>query len=153
MSTVVRLVVGALGVAAAAFGAVSLLDLGLDNLRAAGIWLVGGVLLHDAVLAPVTVAVGVAVLRLLRGRLPAPVVTGAVVLGTVTLVAVPVLGRFGARSDNPTLLDRNYVLGWLAVATLTSVAVALATAVPALREAAARRAKEEGGHGTSAGRR
>ena len=34
----------------------------------------------------------------------------------VTLVAVPVLGRFGARADNPTLLDRDYVAGWLVLA-------------------------------------
>ena len=51
-----------------------------------------------------------------------------VVLGTVTLLAVPVLGRFGARPDNPTLLDRDYTAGWLVLAGLTLVAVVVAAA-------------------------
>ena len=38
------------------------------------------------------------------------------------LWAIPVLGRFGARHDNPTLLDRNYVAGWALVAGLTLLA-------------------------------
>ena len=48
------------------------------------------------------------------GRLRAPAAAAFVVLGSVTLLAIPVLGRFGARPDNPTLLDRHYVAGWAA---------------------------------------
>ena len=121
-----RILLGALGVAGGAFGAVLLLDLGPANLVAAGTWLVGGVLVHDAVLAPLTLAVGVGAVRLLRRQVPAAIVVGATVLATVTVVAIPVLGRFGARGDNRTLLDRNYLLGWLVLATLTVVAVAIA---------------------------
>ncbi|MGY2874256.1 hypothetical protein ACVW00_001446 [Marmoricola sp. URHA0025 HA25] len=83
-----------------------------------------------------------------RHRVPGPVVTGAVVLGTVTLVAIPVLGRFGARADNPTLLDRNYLLGWLVVATLTVVLVGAALAV-----ARSGRAGGGGERGAGSGRR
>jgi hypothetical protein len=125
--TGLRLLIGALGVAGAAYGAIQLLDLGLDNLLAAGTWLIGGVLLHDGVLAPLTIVVCFVVATAMRGRVPAPVVVGAIVLGTVTVAAVPVLGRFGERPDNPTLLDRNYVLGWLVVATLVVMAAAAAT--------------------------
>ena len=39
----------------------------------------------------------------------------------VTIAAVPMLGRFGARSDNATLLDRNYLVGWLVLAAVTTV--------------------------------
>ena len=49
----------------------------------------------------------------------APAVVGFVVLGSVTLLAVPVLGRFGARPDNATLLDRHYLVAWLVLAALT----------------------------------
>jgi hypothetical protein len=125
----VRVVVGLLGVAAAAYGAVELLDLGLDNLRAATTWLVAGVVLHDAVLAPVALGLWFVVSRGRRGRIPGAVVVGSIVLGTVTVVAVPLLGRFGARADNPTLLDRNYLLGWLVLATLTVVVVGVAVAL------------------------
>jgi hypothetical protein len=145
--TAVRLLLGALGVGGAAYGVVALLDLGLDNLREAGIWLVGGVVVHDALLAPATIAVCFVVARGWRGSVPAPLVAGAVVLGTVTVVAVPVLLRLGAREDNPTLLDRNYVLGWLALATLTVVVSVVATGVTA-------RVRRKGGaDGASAGRR
>jgi hypothetical protein len=142
--TGVRLGVGGLGVAVAAYGVVRLLDLGVHNLVAAATWLVGGVVLHDGLLAPLTVGVGALLVR--SRRLPAAAVIGLVVLGTVTLVAVPVLGRFGARPDNPTLLDRNYVLGWLALATLTVLYVGIAALAPRLRS-------KGGGHGAGAGRR
>jgi hypothetical protein len=140
----VRVVVGLLGVAAAAYGAVELLDLGLDNLRAAVTWLVAGVLLHDAVLAPLTLGLWFVASRARRGRIPGPVVVGAVVFGTVTVVAIPLLGRFGARTDNPTLLDRNYLLGWLVLATLTMIIVAVAVAS---------RSRGGGDDGARAGRR
>jgi hypothetical protein len=138
-----RLVIGALGLGGAAYGIVALLDLGLDNLGQAGIWLVGGVLLHDGLVAPATIAACFLAGRAWRGSPPAPVVVGALVLGTVTVVAVPVLGRFGARADNPTLLDRNYVLGWLVLATLTVVVSGVAALVR----------RKGGAHGASAGRR
>ncbi len=141
-----RVALGVLGLAGAAYGVVQLLDLGLGNLRAAAIWLVGGVVLHDGVLAPLTVAVCVVGAALWRRPVPAPVVAGAVVLSTVTVVAVPVLGRFGARPDNPTLLDRNYVLGWVALATLTVV-------VSGVGLITSRRSGEGGDDGAGAGGR
>lgn len=120
----VRLALGSGGVALGLFGAYQLLSLGLDNLIGCVIWLVGGVLLHDGVLAFITLAVvGVGAL-LLPLHLKAPFAAAFLVLGTVTLTAVPVLGRFGARADNPTLLDRNYLVGWLVFAILVAVATA-----------------------------
>ncbi len=52
-------------------------------------------------------------------------VAGFVVLGSATLLAIPVLGRFGERPDNPTLLDRNYTAGWLVLAALVAGGVAI----------------------------
>jgi len=115
------------GLGLGGYGAELLLDQGSANLVHALVWLLGGVVLHDAVLAPVTLLIGLVALRAFRGRLPGTVVIGALVLGSVTLVAVPVLGRFGERADNPTLLDRHYVLGWLVFAILTAAVTALAT--------------------------
>ena len=46
-----------------------------------------------------------------------------VVLGPLTLIAVPVLGRFGAKADNPTLLDRPYWLGYAVVVGLVLLLV------------------------------
>jgi hypothetical protein len=146
----VRVVVGLLGLAAAAYGAVELLDLGLDNLRATVTWLAAGVVLHDAVLAPLVLGIWFVASRARRGRIPGAVVVGAVVLGTVSLVAIPLLGRFGARSDNQTLLDRNYLLGWLVLATLTVATVGVAVALSRTRVT---RTGEGGDDGAGAGRR
>ena len=118
----VRLSLGALGICVAAYGVKLLLDLGLANLRATLEWVVGGVVLHDAVLAPLTVLIGAAFVRLRRaGVRTGPLVLAGIVLGSVSIAAIPVLGRFGARPDNATLLDRHYLLGWLVFAGLTAL--------------------------------
>jgi hypothetical protein len=143
--TALRIAIGVLGLAVGAYGGVELLDLGLENLAAAATWLAGGVIVHDAVVAPLTVATCLVVSRVRRRAVPAPVVVAAVVITAVTVTAVPVLGRFGARADNATLLDRNYVLGWLVLATLTVIVTVVAVAVSRL---------ERGGdRGQGAGRR
>ncbi len=121
--TVVRWSLGLVGVAVGIYGGWLLLSRQAgEDLVSAAQWLVGGVVLHDLVLAPVVLVV-VAV----AGRLaPRPVrAQGAVLLvvvGSVTLLALPVLGGFGRRSDNPSLLDRDYTTGWL---VLVGVVVAL----------------------------
>jgi hypothetical protein len=125
----VRILVALAGVGAAAYGAVHLLDLGVDNLVATLVWVVAGVALHDGLLAPACIVLAAVLLRLTHRHPPAAGVVGAIVLGTVTLAAVPVLGRFGARADNPTLLDRSYVAGWFWFAGIVAVLVAVGIVV------------------------
>jgi hypothetical protein len=119
--------IGAVGVVAGTFGAWMLWSRqDLDQLTSAATWLVAGVVLHDGVLAIATLVLAAIALRLLPPASRAPAVVGFVVLGSVTLLAVPVLG---ARPDNATLLDRDYTAGWLVLAALTVVAVVVATLV------------------------
>ena len=110
-----RLLIGLLGVAATAYGAWLLAE-DLPDLVDTAVWLAAGVVLHDFVLVPLTLTAGWIATRLLRPRLRAPVAAGLVVLGTLTLVAVPVLGGWGANADNPTILDRDYRADWGVVA-------------------------------------
>lgn len=112
-----RVSLGLLGVIVTSVGAALLLGLGVDNLVAATVWLVAGVVVHDAVIGPLLIALGAA--HPGGKRWAAPLIQAGIVLATVTVVAIPVLGRFGARTDNPTLLDRNYVAGWLSLAAIT----------------------------------
>lgn len=102
------------------------------------IWLGTGVVLHDGVIAVATIALAALALRLAPEPARAPLAVGFVVLGPLTLLSVPVLGRFGARSDNPTLLDRDYTAGWLAVAGLTALAVVVAALVRSRRRSGRR---------------
>ncbi|WP_151081990.1 hypothetical protein [Nocardioides cynanchi] len=123
MTASVRVAAAVVGVAMAAYGALRLLDLGWANTWDTIQWLVGGVVLHDGVFAGLTLAAAFVALRLVpRDRL-APVVVALVVLVPTTLLAIPELGRFGARADNPTLLDRHYWLGWFALVAVVLVAV------------------------------
>jgi hypothetical protein len=120
---VIRAVTLVAGLAAAAYGGLQLADRGWENFRAAATWLVAGVVLHDALLAPVTIAVAWVALRVLGSERLAPWAVGLVLLGPLTLLAVPVLGRYGARPDNSTLLDRPYWAGWIAVVVAVVVGI------------------------------
>lgn len=125
-----RKLLGALGVGVAAYGAWLLLSrTDNDQLFDAGIWLASGVVLHDFVLTVVVLVAGALSLRFLPEPARAPAVVGMVVLGALTLVAVPVLGRFGARDDNATLLDRPYLPSWLVLVGLTLLTVAVVSAL------------------------
>jgi hypothetical protein len=119
-----RLGLGAVGLAGLVTGLVLLVDLG-PKLLAVLVWAVGGIVLHDGVLAPLVVVLGVLAASRVPAWLRAPLVGLLVVLGPLTLVAVPVLGRYGARYDNPTLLDRPYWTGYLALVALAVVVTAV----------------------------
>lgn len=118
-----RLLVGGVGFLLAAYGVVLLADDSASDLLGLVVWLAAGVVLHDLVLAPLVIGLAWVAARVLPDVARGPVVAGAVVLGSVTLLAVPVLGRFGASPGNDTLLDRDYVAGWLVLAGLTAAAV------------------------------
>jgi hypothetical protein len=143
---IVRSVALVVGVLAAAYGVRLLLELGWANTRATLTWLVGGVVLHDGVFAPLVIVVALLALRLApRDRL-APWVVGLVILVPVTLVGIPELGRFGARADRPTLLDRPYWLGWSVMVTLVVLGV-IVGAVATRRQTAVRGGDDDTGTG------
>jgi len=130
-----RLVLGVSGVAAGLYGVWSLRAVEWADWPSLLAYLVGGVVLHDVVLAPVVVGIGVLAARLAPAAWRAPMVVGLVVWGGLTVMAVPVLGRFGALSDNPTLLDRSYVASWAVGTVLVVLAVAAAGVLRARRVA------------------
>ena len=66
--------------------------------------------LSDLLLIPVLAGIGALVLRLPPAvRLPASV--GLILTGTLLAIGWPFLGKPGLRPDNPSLLDRNYLVG------------------------------------------
>lgn len=126
---------GAAGVAALGWGLLLVAGLGAQVLGVV-VWAVAGIVGHDAVIAPLVVGLGALAAARVPPWLRRSLVGLLVVLGPLTLVAVPVLGRFGARADNPTLLDRPYWAGYLAVVALALVVAAVGAARRRSREAA-----------------
>jgi hypothetical protein len=126
---VIRPLIGGVGIAGAAYGGWRLLDLGWENLGQALVWLAGGVVLHDALVAPFVIGLWLLARRAIPGGWRAPFAVLLIVVGTVTVGALPVLLRLGARADNPTLLDRDYVIGWLMLVASVTVVVGLTYAV------------------------
>lgn len=120
-----RAVLGLVGVVVATVGISKLLDGGWDGIVEVVQWLVVGTVAHDGLLAPIIVVLGVLVVRRLPVWARMPVVAGFVVLGSATLVASPVLSGNGEDSTIPSLLDRNYGGGWMVLAVLSSVGVAI----------------------------
>ncbi|UYM04557.1 hypothetical protein [Solicola gregarius] len=127
---VFRIVLGAAGLVAVGFGLWSMREFDVAQLRSAFVWLAGGVVAHDFVLAPIVVALGVVAARVAPARVRTPLVVAFVLWGSLTLVALPALSGPGVRADNPTLLDRPYVAAWLA---LSAIAVACVLAYALVR--------------------
>ncbi|MGB3761772.1 MAG: hypothetical protein WA966_01015 [Ornithinimicrobium sp.] len=120
----VRFAVGALGVGIGLWGAWLIFgSADSSDLLSIAIWLGGGIIANDGIIAVVSLVVAAVAMRLLPKPARAPAAVALVVVGTITVVAIPFLGRFGAREDNPTLLDRNYVAGYGVLVLIVVVAV------------------------------
>ncbi|WP_310526325.1 hypothetical protein [Nocardioides sp.] len=129
-----RVVIAIIGTGFAAYGgwlALSRQDVG--QLVEVGLWLAAGGLAHDGVVAGLVLVVALLGRRLLPSAAQAPATIALIVWGSTSLAVLPVLGRFGARSDNPTLLDRPYLTSWLALTAATVVVVVLVSAWRARR--------------------
>ncbi|WP_067548504.1 hypothetical protein [Nocardia crassostreae] len=122
--TTARILLIASGVGLAGYGVTLLLEMSTRDLMSVALWLAAGILVHDAVFAPLCAALGVTARRLIPPAWQASVACGAVCTVALLFLAVPVLGRAGAIPGNPTILDRPYLSGlvialaviWLLVA-------------------------------------
>jgi hypothetical protein len=88
-------------------------------------WLIGGALVHDLVVLPLVLLVGAGFASLGRPGLARSLRWAVAVGAVVTVASFPVVARFGARSDNPTVLPlpagRNLVLVWVGLLAVAVV--------------------------------
>lgn len=103
-------------------------DFTREQLTSEAFWLAGGVVIHDAVLAPVVVAIGYLASRLLPGHFRSSTATAFLIWGTLTIVFLPVLSGQGGKPGNDTILGKPYVLSWI-IMTLVLVGYAVAASV------------------------
>ena len=130
MTRLVRVGCSLLGLAALAYGGWLVWRLGSAQWLSLATWLAGGVLAHDLVLAPVILLLGVAASRWMPSYARLPVAVAVVCWGSLTLIALPMIGGYGATPSLPSLLDRPYRMTWVVG---TGVVLAAVVAVSWLR--------------------
>ena len=102
----------AAGLGIVAFGLIGLLsDPRAGSLSNWATFLIGGLVLHDGVFAPLVVVASLVAWWVLPRRARPVIVATAIVAGVVVLLSIPVLGRPGALPGNPSLLPRDYPAG------------------------------------------
>lgn len=91
-------------------------------------WAVGLLVVHDAVIAPMTLAVAWLVGRWVRGALVWPIRAGLAVSAVIIAVAWPLYRGYGRtpRNDSTYVLDYGANLAWSLVGIWVCVAVSLA---------------------------
>ena len=99
-------------------------------------WWAGGPLVVDLLAVPVVVVTAIGLDRVLPAAWRRAVEAAALVNLLLVLVAAPFLTGLGRRPDNPSLLDRNYVLGF---GVLVGLVWLVALLPPAIRTLRARR--------------
>jgi Kef-type K+ transport system membrane component KefB len=80
------------------------------------------------VIAPLVVIGGVAAARVWRPQTRRAIAVGFIVWATVSVAVANVLLPVGGRPDNPSLMNRPYVLSWIVftVVTITVTTIAVA---------------------------
>ncbi|MEO6604403.1 MAG: hypothetical protein ABIN55_02195 [Aeromicrobium sp.] len=93
-------------------------DFTREQLTSEAFWLAGGVVLHDAILAPVVVAIGFVASKVLPGHFRSSTATAFLIWGTLTIAFLPVLSGQGGKPGNDTVLGKPYVLSWIVMTLL-----------------------------------
>ncbi|MFD7278436.1 hypothetical protein ACFV80_15645 [Streptomyces sp. NPDC059862] len=140
-TTVVRLLLAVPGLTAVGFGIQQFVvrtHPDVSDARELALWLGGAVVLHDGLLVPTVLLLGLLISRARRLR---PILRGALLTGgCLTLIALPLLLRPG-RPANPTVLPRDYWVSWsMALALTLAVAVPVAWVLRCRRSRRQRRA-------------
>jgi hypothetical protein len=122
--TWVRALLIAIGIAVGVYGAVLVFDNSAEVIIRIVAWALIGVLLHDAVFAPICVALGFAGRRILPHAWWTPVLVAGLCTVVLVLLAIPVYAKPGLHLDNLTVLDRNYEAGfWIALGVVWGAAL------------------------------
>ena len=78
-------------------------------------WVLGAAVLHDLVLAPVVIGIGLLLTKAAPRRWRAVVQGAFVITAMVSLFSIPFVRGYGRIANNPSLLPGNYATGLLTV--------------------------------------
>jgi hypothetical protein len=125
-----RIALGVAGGLLLTFGSFRLVtELDASDLLALVVWLIAAVVLHDGLIAPITVGTGVALTRVpprARRYLQGGLIAGAL----ITVIAIPLIMRRGTQPESKAILLRDYAAN---LSLLLGLTVAVALVLYALR--------------------
>ena len=143
-ATAMRTCVGAVGVAMLGFGAWNLLWHQRSQVGPpadVGKWLLGGVIVHDAILAPLVFLACAVAWRLTGVRLRRALALFLLAGGSLVIIALPDILRSGDNS-NPTVTPLDYPRNLTIILGLLAVVAALSVAPGAVRDRRRRHRQE-----------
>lgn len=125
-----RIVMVTIGAAFLGIGAYALLSqVALDTLPNLFLWLVGGLIIHDAIIAPIVAVIGFVLSKSLPNGTRQIVQGGLIVAGVISLIALPVVIGGGKTELNPSLLpldySRNLLIALVIIGAITGLLVVL----------------------------
>lgn len=127
--TGLRIALGVVGVVALGYGVGRLLlGLPVATLLVLGAWLLVVLLLHHGVLQPAVLAVGAALHRL-PDRARGFVQAGVIMIGAVTVIALPLLLRRGTQPPAKAMLLQHYELNLAVLVAIITVGTLIAYGV------------------------
>ena len=97
-------------------------------------WIGGGLIVHDGVWVPLTLLVGAALARLVRGPARGPLLWATATAAVFVAVAWPFVRGYGRKPDNPSLLPRNYATGLFVYLAVIAVIAAAWWLIATLRK-------------------
>ncbi|HEX2901903.1 MAG TPA: hypothetical protein VHO01_00485 [Jatrophihabitans sp.] len=134
-SLAMRLGLGVLGVLAIVYGGVRILTDAKDTKPwALARWLIGSLLVHDVLIAPVVIGLGWLLNRLVPGRVRGYLQATLICAGLVSAVGLWLIyrqGKYGARSL--ALLQQNYLANLVILLAIIALAGVACYTIAALR--------------------
>jgi hypothetical protein len=140
------------GWAVITFGAFGLVDQrGVRSAFDVGVWVVGGNVVHDALVVPIVLGFGVFLAVVLQPPWRAPMCAGLATTALVVAIAYPALRGFGRKPKNPTVLPLDYTSAVLTALAVVWALVALWYGVIAITRRRVDRAPQDQAVGSGVG--
>lgn len=129
-----RIFLAVAGIALLIFGASRLLTKVPGTMLVwVAIWLVAALIIHDGIVSPLVLMIGVALRRYLPDRGRRYLQAGLIVAAVVTVIALPLMYRRDSQPPSKALLLQNYPLNWALLLGLIGAGVLILYAIRVAR--------------------
>lgn len=129
-----RIFLAVAGIALLIFGASRLLTKVPGTMLVwVAIWLVAALIIHDGIVSPLVLMIGVALRRFVPDRGRRYLQAGLIMAAAVTVIALPLMYRRDSQPPSKALLLQNYPLNWALLLGLIGAGVLILYAIRVAR--------------------